>query len=126
MMRLSIIMAVAACAAAAAGPARAHAFLTHASPAVGSTVHAMPAEITLSFTEGVEPAFCQVQVIAPGGDKIDSGSLHVDAGAPAVLHVALKAPPADGVAAGDYKVVWRAVSVDTHTTNGDFTFKMAP
>jgi methionine-rich copper-binding protein CopC len=119
-------MAVAAYAAAATGPALAHAFLTRASPAVGSTVHALPAEITLSFTEGVEPAFCQVQVVAPGGDRIDSGSLHVDAGAPAVLHVALKAPPAGGAGVGDYKVVWRAVSVDTHTTSGDFTFKVAP
>ena len=30
------------------------------------------------------------------------------------------------LAAGTYKVVWRVVSVDTHVTNGDFRFTMAP
>jgi len=25
---------------------------------------------------------------------------------------------------GKYKVVWRAVSVDTHATNGDFKFEV--
>jgi methionine-rich copper-binding protein CopC len=30
------------------------------------------------------------------------------------------------LAAGRYRVAWRAVSVDTHVTEGDFTFEVKP
>jgi methionine-rich copper-binding protein CopC len=122
MMRILVVLTLAAgLATSAAPPALAHAFLTRASPAVGSTVRAAPAEITLRYTEAVEPAFCTVQVTAAGGERVDGGDLHVDDKEPTVLHVPLKPLPP-----GTYKVVWRVVSVDTHTTNGDFTFKVAP
>lgn len=39
------------------GPARAHAFLDHASPLVGSTVPTAPHEVSLSFTQNLEPSF---------------------------------------------------------------------
>jgi methionine-rich copper-binding protein CopC len=42
--------------------AQAHAFLDHASPRVGSTVPSAPRELTLSFTQNLEPAFTTVQV----------------------------------------------------------------
>jgi copper resistance protein C len=121
MMRLFASVIFAALAVAAAPPVQAHAFLTRASPAVGSTVRAGPSEITLRYTEAVEPAFCTVQVTAAGGERVDGGDLHVDDKEPTVLHVSLKP-----LAPGTYKVVWRVVSVDTHTTNGDCTFKVAP
>lgn len=121
MMRLVLAMVVAACAVATSEAALAHAFLTRASPAVGSTIRSAPTEITLSFTENVEPAFSTVQVTGPDGARVDGGDLHVDGKEPAVLHLSLKP-----LAPGTYKVVWRAVSVDTHITNGDFTFKVAP
>jgi len=37
------------------------------------------------------------------------------------LRVALKPLPA-----GTYKVIWRVLSVDTHRTNGSFTFRVGP
>jgi methionine-rich copper-binding protein CopC len=106
--------------------AMAHAFLTRASPSVGGTVRALPAEVTLRFTESVEPDFCTVQVTAPGGERVDIGAVRVDAAEPGVLHVPLKAPSLGGAGAGAYKVVWRAVSVDTHVTHGDFVFTVVP
>jgi len=36
------------------------------------------------------------------------------------MHIGLKALPP-----GTYKVNWRALSVDTHKTDGTFTFKVA-
>jgi len=30
------------------------------------------------------------------------------------------------LAPGAYKVIWRVTSVDTHVTNGDFRFEVAP
>jgi copper resistance protein C len=47
--------------------AQAHAFLDHASPLVGSTVRSAPHEVTLSFTQNLEPAFSSVQVTDSGG-----------------------------------------------------------
>jgi methionine-rich copper-binding protein CopC len=105
----------------AAPPALAHAVLERASPAVGSTIRAAPAEITLRFTEGLEAAFSTLQVTGPGGERVDAGDMHVDGGTKAVLHASLK-PLTPGV----YTVVWRVVSFDTHITNGDFKFTVAP
>jgi methionine-rich copper-binding protein CopC len=105
----------------AVSAARAHAFLERAAPAVGSTVPAAPAEITLRFTERIEPTFSTVQVIGPGGERVDAGDARVDAREPASLHVPLKT-----LTAGTYKVVWRVVSVDSHVTDGDFKFTVAP
>jgi methionine-rich copper-binding protein CopC len=30
------------------------------------------------------------------------------------------------LSSGTYRVVWRVLSVDTHVTEGDFTFRVAP
>jgi methionine-rich copper-binding protein CopC len=124
-MRVLVALAMGAAVLASAEAAMAHAFLTRASPPVGGTVRAMPPEVTLRFTEGVEPAFSSVAVTGPGGERID-GELRVDPVESAVLHIPLKPPVSGGAVAGAYKVVWRIVSVDTHITSGDFTFTVAP
>jgi len=97
-------------------PAHAHAFLDHADPRVGSTVASPPA-LTLEFTEPVEPAFCRVEVVGPAGNPINIG--RPEHPAPAMLRVAL--PP---LPPGDYTVQWAVVSVDTHPTEGRFTFSV--
>jgi copper resistance protein C len=99
----------------------AHAFLERASPAVGSTIRAAPAEIALRFTENLEPAFSTVSVTGPDGARVDSGEVRVDPSEPMVLRASLKK-----LAPGSYNVVWRVVSVDTHVTEGDFRFTVAP
>jgi methionine-rich copper-binding protein CopC len=124
-MRVLVAVAIGAAVLASAEAAMAHAFLTRASPPVGGTVHAMPPELTLRFSEGIEPAFSSVAVTGPGGERID-GELRVDPTEPAVLHIPLKPQTPGSSGPGAYKVVWRVVSVDTHVTNGDFTFTVAP
>ncbi len=100
--------------------ALAHAFLDRASPAVGSEVSGSPPALTLSYSEPVEPLFSTVAVT-------DSSGARVDAGEPSpqddgrVLVVPLK-PLAPGV----YAVEWHVTSVDTHKTEGHFTFTVAP
>jgi methionine-rich copper-binding protein CopC len=104
----------------AAPPALAHAFLQRATPAAGSTVHVSPPELLLHFTEKLEPSFSTAQIAGPDGARIGAAS-QVDAGDATVVRV--KLPP---LAAGVYKVVWHAVSVDSHVTDGDFIFTVAP
>ena len=89
---------------ALAGPARAHAFLDHATPAVGATVTA-PREISIWFSEAVEPAFSAIAVTDAAGNRVDDGGTHRDAADPKLLHVALKKLPP-----GTYKVTWHVVS----------------
>lgn len=107
--------------ACAARLALAHAFLDHASPRVGSEVRGAPAQVTLWFTQDLEPAFSSLSVTDAQGGRVDRGDAHVDASDRSILRVSL--PP---LPAGAYKVRWRVLSVDTHVTEGDFTFKVAP
>jgi methionine-rich copper-binding protein CopC len=94
--------------------AQAHAFLDHASPLVGSTVPAAPHEVVLTFTQNLEPAFSTAQVTDSSGARVDQGKAAVSGN---TMTVGLKA-----LGAGSYKVHWHALSVDTHTTEGAFTF----
>jgi copper resistance protein C len=99
--------------------ARAHAYLDHASPAVGSTVKQPPTVISLWFTQKLEPAFSAATVVDEAGQRVDQADAKVDAQDAALLRVSLKPLPP-----GTYKVAWRVVSVDTHATQGDFTFRV--
>ena len=94
--------------------ARAHAFLDHASPLVGSTVPTAPHEVVLTFTQNLEQAFSTAQVIDSSGARVDQGKAQVSGN---TMTVGLKA-----LGPGSYKVHWHALSVDTHTTEGAFTF----
>ena len=104
-----------------AGSARleGHAFLERADPAVGSTIQTSPSEVRIRFTENIEPAVSSVQVFDASGKEVDKSDLHLDRSDHALLHISLPR-----LGAGTYKVVWRVVSVDTHVTNGSFTFRV--
>ena len=97
----------------------AHAFLKDADPGVGSTIQTSPGEVRIRFTENIEPAVSSIQVFDASGKEVDKRDLRLDRSNHALLHVSLPS-----LCAGTYKVVWRVVSVDTHVTNGNFTFRI--
>ena len=117
-MRAMLLAALCALAAIASPFAAAHAFLDHASPAVGSTVQASPPDVKLWFTQELEPAFSTISVKDASGRQVDKGDRKVSAD---TMQVSIPK-----LAPGRYKVAWRALSVDTHVTEGDFTFEVAP
>ena len=96
----------------------AHSGLTRSKPAAGSTVSPAPREVVLTFTETLEPAFSSVEVRDAKGAAVESGKASVER---TQMRVALKA-----LAPGLYKVIWRVLSVDTHRSQGTFTFRVAP
>jgi methionine-rich copper-binding protein CopC len=96
--------------------AEAHAFLDHAEPRVGSTVPTAPRELSLSFTQKLEPAFSSAEVSDANGARVDLGRPSVSA---SVMRVRLKP-----LSSGTYRVRWHVLSVDTHTTEGSFTFQV--
>ena len=117
MRRIWVVIVAGALTIFGAPSSRAHAFLDHASPAVGSSVPAAPAVVTLWFTQDLEPAFSDVTVTNEAGQRVDLGNAHIPQGSPAELQIGLKPLPR-----GTYLVSWHVVSVDTHPTEGTFTF----
>jgi methionine-rich copper-binding protein CopC len=115
-MRIPSFLAVILLAAITSTAARAHAFLDHAEPRVGSTVPAAPRELVLFFTQNIEPAFSSVEVSDANGARVDFGKPRISA---STVRVGLKPLPA-----GTYRVRWRVLSVDTHTTEGNFSFRV--
>lgn len=112
---------VAAILVMSAALAAAHAVLERAEPQVGSTLKTAPREVKLWFTANLEPAFSTVRVLDKSGQRVDRGDARVDEANPTLLRLGLSA-----VTAGTYRVVWRVASVDTHITEGDFTFTVVP
>jgi methionine-rich copper-binding protein CopC len=98
---------------------RAHAFLDHSDPAVGSTVPDAPSVLHIWFTQELEPAFSWVKVNDKSGASVSDGPATVDPSNKQEMDVKLKP-----LQAGTYTVQWHALSVDTHTTEGDFTFQV--
>ncbi len=97
----------------------AHAHLSSAAPAENTTV-AAPGQVSLGFTEALERSFSTIEVQDSAGRRVDEGAYRTEAD-PARLTVGLPKLPG-----GVYKVIWHATSVDTHRTEGSFTFTVAP
>lgn len=96
--------------------ANAHALLDHADPRVGSIVTEVPRQVSLSFTQNLEAAFCTMEVTDASGQRVDEGTPHVEGD---VMSVPLRT-----ISPGIYRVKWRVLSVDTHMTEGAFSFEV--
>jgi methionine-rich copper-binding protein CopC len=101
-----------------ASAAFAHAHLKASEPAADSSVSA-PAALRLTFSEGIEATFTKVS-LSKDGTEIAIKGLDTEGTDKKVLVVTPAAP----LAAGNYKVLWNAVSVDTHKSNGEYSFKV--
>ncbi len=99
-----------------ANEVQAHAMLDRAVPPVGNTVATAPHEVTLWFTQKLEPAFSSITVTNAAGERVDGGKTRVSG---SQMSVTLRAG-----GPGTYRVNWRVLSVDTHTTEGNFTFQV--
>jgi methionine-rich copper-binding protein CopC len=75
-----------------------------------------PREVTVWFTQKLEAAFSGLKVTNPAGQRIDTGSTRVNGN---VISVTLRPG-----GTGTYRVDWKVLSVDAHTTEGSFTFRV--
>jgi copper resistance protein C len=100
----------------AANEVSAHAFLDRAEPRVGNKVATPPHEVTLWFTQKLEPAFSNVSVTNAAGQRVDTGKPRISG---TQMSVSLRPG-----GTGTYHVTWHVLSVDTHTTEGNFTFQV--
>ena len=101
-----------------ASTAFAHAHLKSATPAADSSVTA-PKDLRLTFSEGVEATFTKVSLSKDGTEIAIKGLETPDADTKTLV-----VTPAAPLASGTYKVEWHAVSVDTHKSEGTYSFKV--
>jgi len=98
-----------------ARPASAHATVVTTSPAEDARLPDAPADVVLTFSEGVSVGAGYARVLGPGGDRVDTG-------AASVTDQALTVPLRSDLPDGSYVVTWRVVSADSHPVSGAYAF----
>ena len=91
----------------------AHAELDRAEPAAGSTVSSSPSQVALYFTEQIEPKFSGAEIRNAAGARVDTDT---------DINGKVMRLGVGTLAAGTYSVSWHVTSVDTHNTQGSFSF----
>ena len=109
----------------------AHTALVRTIPAAGAVVAQPPHEVRFWFNEPIERQFSRIEVfrtvLDPGtgavqpGERIDQGWLP---GPRATREVGVRLPEA--LEPGRYIVQWLVLAIDTHRTQGSFTFTYHP
>ncbi|MEU9096656.1 copper resistance protein CopC [Streptomyces sp. NPDC048361] len=106
---------------AGAVPASAHAALTGSDPKDGAVVATAPAQVTLTFSEGVALDANSIRVLDPTGKRSDTAELiNLCSGNIVKYGVRLRT----GIPNGTYTVAWQAISADSHPVSGAFTFSI--
>ena len=101
-------------------PASAHAQLSEATPAAGTTIRESPDLVSLRFTEPVEAEFDPIKVFGPGGERVDRRDARVSPDDARVVEVGLEELPRDA-----YRVEWRVTSIDGHVVADEYGFEVA-
>ncbi|MBF5029411.1 copper resistance protein CopC/CopD [Micromonospora sp. ANENR4] len=102
---------------APASPAAAHAVLVSSSPAASAVVPEAPAQVVITFSEGVRKVPGKVRVIAPDGSRADRGE-------PTFQGAEVTIPVDPSAGRGTYLVSYRVISADSHPVSGAFTYSV--
>ncbi|MFB5762326.1 copper resistance protein CopC [Paenibacillus medicaginis] len=98
----------------------AHASLVDSNPAANEVLSEPPADIEMTFSEHLQPAFLSVQVRGANGSRVDTGDAALSPGDAAVVTASLKTGIPDGV----YTITWRVLSADGHPIQGVIPFQV--
>lgn len=102
----------------------AHAHLESAEPGRNATIHQAPQRVILHYSEELEPAVCKVEVQDAGsGQVVSEGKPQASGPGARALEIALQALPNRKAV---YEVRWKAVSRDSHRTQGSYRFTYDP
>lgn len=115
--RALIVIATALILSALLIPVYAHANLIRSDPPANSILGKSPSQVTLYFTEQLEPKLSGASILDSTGREVDTG-YSVNPTDPTILIVSLPV-----LQEGVYTVSWHAISaVDGHHTSGSFSF----
>ncbi|MFU2318121.1 copper homeostasis periplasmic binding protein CopC [Rahnella sp. PCH160] len=98
--------------------ALAHAHLKTQTPAADTVVTASPSELSLGFSEGIEPNFSKITLADADNKPVKTGDMTLAANDK--TQVVLPLP--ETLKPGKYRVTWSVVSVDGHKTHGQYRF----
>lgn len=97
----------------------AHSFPEKETPSAGQKVASPPSEIMIGFDAPIEKLFAKLEVAGADGTNQAVGAPQVsDDGRQLSVKVGALKP-------GDYTVKWAVVCIDTHHTEGSYTFSVA-
>jgi copper resistance protein C len=99
--------------------ASAHSFPEKETPSAGQKVASPPPEVVIDFDAPIEKLFAKLEVTGADGQNLAAGAPQVsDDGRQLSIKVGALKP-------GDYTVKWAVVCIDTHHTEGSYTFSVA-
>jgi methionine-rich copper-binding protein CopC len=97
----------------------AHSFPEKETPSAGQNVASPPPEVVIKFDAPIEKLFAKLEVTGADGQNLAAGAPQVsDDG----IQMSVKVP---ALKPGDYTVKWAVVGIDTHHTEGSYTFTVA-
>ena len=118
MRRALLALAAFVAVLAPAAPAHAHAQLVSADPAQDAALTRIPAVVTLTFSEQLNPDYTTIVVS-------DAAARRVPAAAPVTAATAGRLTLTGPLTNGVHTVAYRVVSVDGHTVQGSYPFTLA-
>ncbi|ORM75068.1 hypothetical protein HA48_01020 [Pantoea wallisii] len=98
----------------------AHAHLQTPVPGENATVDHSPQQLTLTFTEDVEPAFSGIELLNEQNQPVAVEKMQRND----KQHDQLIVPIGEPLPAGRYQVKWHVLSVDGHKTKGSYSFSV--
>jgi methionine-rich copper-binding protein CopC len=97
----------------------AHSFPEKETPSAGQKVASPPSEVVIGFDAPIEKLFAKLEVAGADGTNQAEGAPQIsDDGRQLSVKVGALKP-------GDYTVKWAVVGIDTHHTEGSYTFSVA-
>lgn len=120
-----VVVALVALVAALGATAFGHAHLSRSAPANNAELSAIPQAICLWFTEPIEKALSSIEVKDAQGNRVDDlDKWRASEEAKGVGEsIAIPLKP---IGPGEYTVTWRVLSIDTHSSRGEFRFTVLP
>jgi methionine-rich copper-binding protein CopC len=96
--------------------ASAHSFPEEESPSAGATLSEPPAQVSIKYDAPIEQLFASLQVLNSSGQNETTGKPEVSPDGWQLSVRVNKLPP------GEYTVQWSVVCIDTHHTQGSYSF----
>jgi len=99
--------------------ASAHSFPEQEVPPAGATLTYPPTQVTIKYDAPIEKLFASLQVLNSAGQNEAAGAPEVS---PDGWELSV---PLNKLQPGEYTVQWRVVCIDTHHTQGSYSFTVA-